>query len=324
LLFAGVLFINRHDLPQLGGVLRQVPVGLAISILVHMPQLVLTALAWRALLPPASRPPVGTMVGLRWIRESLNSLVPAGAILGQVVAAQRLSRTGTAVGLAGATATVDMTIEGGTQALITLAGLALLLADRGSPLTGWVAALDMALALAAIAAMVALQRNLPVRLVQSACARLAPRWSMSHPDWLAEFQNIIIRVHADWPTLLRAACYHLGAWTIGAVEIFGILRLLGHPIPLTSGFVVESLTQALRSAGFMVPGALGIQEGAIIAACGLVGAPSDAALALALLRRAREVLVGLLGLCALRWLRPRLVQPVPIAAAGVGPAAEDR
>jgi hypothetical protein len=118
LVFAGVLFINRHDLSRMGGILRQVPVGLAISILVHMPQLVLTALAWRALLPPASRPAVATMVGLRWIRESLNSLVPAGAILNQVVAAQRLSRTGTAAGLAGATAAVDMTIEGGTQALV--------------------------------------------------------------------------------------------------------------------------------------------------------------------------------------------------------------
>jgi uncharacterized membrane protein YbhN (UPF0104 family) len=201
-----------------------------------------------------------------------------------------------------------MTIEGGTQALVTLAGVALLLADRGSPLSDWVAALDIALALAAIAAMVALQRNLPVRLVQSVCARLAPRWSVSHPDWLTEFQNIIFRMHADWPSLLRAAFCHLGAWTIGAVEVFGILYLLGHPLSLTSGFVVESLTQALRSAGFMVPGGLGVQEGAIIAACGLVGVPSDAALALALLRRAREVLVGLLGLYALRRLRPRLVQ----------------
>ena len=35
--------------------------------------------------------------------------------------------------------------------------------------------------------------------------------------------------------------------------------------------VIESLAQALRNAGFMLPGALAVQEGAIIGAAALVG-----------------------------------------------------
>ena len=135
LLFAVVLVLNRHDLSGMIGAMRQAPAALAISILVHVPQLVLTALAWSTLLPWASLSAIGTMVRLRWIRELLNSLVPAGVIIGQAVAAQRLARAGVAADLAGATAIVDVTIEVGTQALIMVAGVWLLLADRGSPLS---------------------------------------------------------------------------------------------------------------------------------------------------------------------------------------------
>jgi putative membrane protein len=321
-LFAAVLVLNRHDLSGAAGVLRQAPAGLAVSVLVHIPQLVLTALAWRCLLPRAGRPRLGTMVQLRWMRESLNSLVLGGAFIGQTVAALRLARNGVAADLAGATATVDMTVEAGTQALITLVGLALLLAGSGSPVSGSIAALDIALALAAVAAMVVLQRNLPVGLLQRACARLAPRWAASKPGWLADFQSSIRRVHADRLTLFRAACYHLGAWTLGAVEVSGILLLLGHPLSLVNGFVVESLIQALRSAAFMIPGGLGAQEVAFIASCGWVGVPADAALTLALLRRARELMIGLLGLYVLRRMRPKANRRPMFGAPPVSPGSD--
>jgi hypothetical protein len=67
-LFAAVLVLNRHDLSGAAGALQQAPAGLAISVLVHIPQLVLTALACRRLLARSGRPGLGTMVQLRWIR----------------------------------------------------------------------------------------------------------------------------------------------------------------------------------------------------------------------------------------------------------------
>jgi uncharacterized membrane protein YbhN (UPF0104 family) len=50
---------------------------------------------------------------------------------------------------------------------------------------------------------------------------------------------------------------------------------------------------AARSAGFAVPGAVGIQEGGFVLVCGLFGVPAQAALALSVLKRLREVLVGI-------------------------------
>src|ERR1039458_3299560 len=43
--------------------------------LLHIIPLLLSALSWRELLPPATRPDVTTVVRIRWIRESINSLL---------------------------------------------------------------------------------------------------------------------------------------------------------------------------------------------------------------------------------------------------------
>ncbi|MGU3541258.1 TIGR00374 family protein, partial [Methylobacterium sp. A54F] len=57
-----------------------------------------------------------------------------------------------------------------------------------------------------------------------------------------------------------------------------------------------SLAQAVRGAAFAVPGALGAQEGGLIALCAIFGIPAEAALALSLVKRLAGLLVGLPGL----------------------------
>jgi uncharacterized membrane protein YbhN (UPF0104 family) len=55
---------------------------------------------------------------------------------------------------------------------------------------------------------------------------------------------------------------------------------------------IESLLFAIRNAAFMVPSGLGVQEGAYALLGPLFGLPPEAALALSLLKRARDVAIG--------------------------------
>ncbi|MBL6458025.1 flippase-like domain-containing protein [Belnapia sp. T6] len=301
LALGAVVALNAGELPGLGAILAELPLAVGISLAVHVPQILLTAAAWRALLPPAQRPPFGAMALLRWYRESANALVPAGALVGQAAAARLLARRGVTGGLAGATATVDLTLEAVSQLFFTLAGVALLLGLGDGPgLLGFAAA-GFGIALAGAAAMVVLQRRLPLALLERGLARLARRWPAIDPGGIHRLQAAILALHADWPRLAAATLWHSLAWLLGAVEVAGVLALLGHPISLADALVIESLAQALRNAGFMLPGALAVQEGAIIGAAALVGVPPAAALAVALVRRTREVALGLPGLIA--WQR---------------------
>ena len=56
----------------------------------------------------------------------------------------------------------------------------------------------------------------------------------------------------------------------------------------------------------MIPGALGVQEGALIVLGGLIGLPPEAALSLSLIRRVRELLLGVPG--TLLWQRGAIVR----------------
>jgi putative membrane protein len=296
-----VIALNYSEIPGLTRILADLPLAVAISAAVHMLQILFTALAWRALLPPEQRPAIATMMALRWYREAANALLPAGAILGQAAAARLLARQGVPGNMAGATATVDITLEAVSQLFFTLAGIALLLAGRETGGLAGFALAGLGIALAGAAAMVAVQRRLPLSLIERGLARLSRRWPAIRPDAIRDFQAAILALHANWPRLAAAMLFHTISWVLGAVEIAGVLWLLGHPITLADALVVEALAQALRNVGFLLPGALAVQEGAIIGAAALVGVPASAALAVALVRRSREVVFSLPGLLA--WQR---------------------
>ena len=72
--------------------LAELPACIAISAAVHLPQILLTAMAWRTLLPAGSGISAAAMARLRWFREAASALLPAGALVGQAAAARLLTR----------------------------------------------------------------------------------------------------------------------------------------------------------------------------------------------------------------------------------------
>ena len=96
--------------------------------------------------------------------------------------------------------------------------------------------------------------------------------------------------------MFRSTLWHLLSWLFGVVETFAGLRALGLHASLRQATVVEGVGQIVRTAGFAVPGALGVQEGGLVLVCGLLGIAPASAIALSLLRRIRELALGLPGL----------------------------
>ncbi len=90
------------------------------------------------------------------------------------------------------------------------------------------------------------------------------------------------------------ACFlwQLLGWAAGAIEIWLALRFLGRPATLAEALVIEAVVQAVSSVAFLVPGALGVQEGGFVLVCGLFGIGVDTALALSVLKRLRELSVA--------------------------------
>jgi uncharacterized membrane protein YbhN (UPF0104 family) len=96
--------------------------------------------------------------------------------------------------------------------------------------------------------------------------------------------------------------YHFVSWLLGGVEALVGLRVLGVAAGPREALIIESLGQAFRAMGFAVPGGLGVQEGGVILVCGLLGIDPRSAIELSLLRRLRELALGVPGLLAWHWV----------------------
>jgi uncharacterized membrane protein YbhN (UPF0104 family) len=71
---------------------------------------------------------------------------------------------------------------------------------------------------------------------------------------------------------------------------------MGHPVSIGEALVIESLLHAVRGAAFAIPGALGAQEGALVLLCAAFGIPPEQAIALSLVKRAADLVLGMPGL----------------------------
>lgn len=278
-----------------------VGIGLPAIMLVHLAQIGFCSLAWSSLLHETeTERPTSTnyLFFLRWIRESIDSLLPVAQVGGELAAARILARHGLDLPVAGASIIADVTIETLTQAVFTLIGLALIftLAEPGD-VAHW-AALGLAIAIMFASLAVFAQRWGGVRLFEKLLLAIADRTGWNRLEKVAGLDAALGQVYKLRERLFLAGLHHLIAWSLGAGEIMIATRALGYHLDLGQAYVVESLAQAIRSAAFFVPGALGVQEGGIVVLAGLFGVPVDAAISISLTKRVRELALGLPGLAA--------------------------
>ncbi len=262
-------------------------------IALHLTQLFLAGLGWRSLFGPA-RPGLGVFYRLRVIREGIDSLLPVAQIGGEIVGARLLARHRVPAGEAGASVIIDVTIEFLTQILFLLAGLAAL-AWR-SHQAAWGIALEATLALAIAAALLLAQRVGLLRLLDALLQRIALRWPALAAAAPGGLHAAAVGFYRRRAGIRGCVGLHVIAWALGTIETWAVLHALGVPVSPVQALVVESLGMAARSAGFAIPAALGVQEGGFVLAAVAAGVAASAGLPLVLLKRAREVCVGLIGI----------------------------
>jgi hypothetical protein len=126
------------------------------------------------------------------------------------------------------------------------------------------------------------------RLGSHAIAALAP---------LSAVEDVLVSFYQSRRARLAlSATAAFGELFLGAVADYLALWLLGHPATLRDAFVIQAVVLLVTTTLFFVPANLGTQEGALVLVCGaLFGSPA-LGLALAAIRRARDVLWIVAGL----------------------------
>jgi putative membrane protein len=277
----------------------------AIVIALRLVAVTLAGLTWWLLFPKHPRPQPSVCALLRIVREGANTLLPLAQIGGDVIAARLLTFWHIPGPLAAATVIVDVLAQAGTQFLFALVGLALLIAHGVGD--SFIHDLAWALGAAALAltGFYVAQRHGGEKLVNALLKRLARgrEWQIN-----GTFEAVFHRLHEVYGrrrALALTVICHLGVWFIGALEVWVGLNAMGYHPTYAEAVAIESLAQAARGAAFVVPGAVGVQEGGLVVLCALFGIPAHSALALSLIKRAADIMVGVPGLVAWHALETR-------------------
>ena len=285
----------RTGFAEVGAVVGSAGSALGLVVLAHLGQVGCSAVAW-SLVIREQRPSLGVVARLRWIRESISNLLPMTQIGGEVVAMRLLAMRGIDTGRGTASILIDVTLEFVMQVPFTLCGLLLFLArESDTPAAGALIGATVVLSTIALAFVLAQRGGLWLR-VETVLERIAERLSVMQTVRAPGLHAAITATYADRRTVLRSCCWHLASWFAGAGEIWLAMYAIGIPADFTEALILESLGQATRSAAFMIPGGLGVQEGSYLLLGGLLGIAPDAALGLSFIKRVRELVLGVPGL----------------------------
>jgi putative membrane protein len=241
----------------------------------------------------------------RWIRESVNSLLPVAQIGGDVAGARVIALHGAGAARGGASAVVAKTVDIVSQFVFALTGVALLLHLRSDSAAAWSVAIGLAVFAPLLLGFVAAQRMGMFNLVERFLLRLERKFTWVEVGNLKGLHETIMAIYRDRRAVFVSFLCHFAVWLTGAGEVWLALYFMGVEIGFAEAFVIESLAQAVRSAGFAIPASLGIQEGGYLVFGTLVGLGPEVALALSLVRRVRQILIGVPGLLLWQFVEGR-------------------
>jgi putative membrane protein len=257
---------------------------------------------WGALLGIRRRIPWLLLLWLAMVRDAVNTFLPVARVGGELVAIRLLRLRGVNTSTASASVIVETSVTLALQIVITLCGIALLL-----PVTGIHASLPallggIALAAVVVAVFVAVQVRIGLaefadRTLGRALRAVGGRGLPLVPG----LDRKVMSLYRHRMVLARCALWQLMGFAGGAAEIALLAVLMHIPLTLVQVFVFEALIQAIHSVAFVVPGALGVQEGGFVGLAMLLGVPPDAAFSLALGRRLRQLAIGFPVLLSWQW-----------------------
>ncbi len=277
--------------------------GTALVVAARAVALTGAGAGWYLLTPLRRRP--GVFVGLRFIRDAINTLIPFAMVGGDVVGARLLAHFGVALNLAIASVLVDIFLQVVCLTIFLLAGLAIVLDLSGSHHLTTVAIVILAIAVPAVTGFFLTLNFGAFEPVVGWLVALGEKHQWAIFDHVVDLGGRLQQIWKGHGSLWVSFFVHMVTVFFGATEVWIALAFMGHPVSALAALAIEGLGQGTRAAAFVLPGGLGVQDGTLIAVSALFGVPAEVALAMALIKRVPDLVLGIPSLVAWQALEGR-------------------
>ena len=298
-----LVLLARQGLGEIAAAIAVAGWQVFVVAVFHLLPMLVNTLGWQALFSANARPLFARLLYSRWIGEAVNALLPVAQIGGEAVKAQLVTGEQCGGDMASASIFADLTVGLFAQTVFTFIGLILLAAYFGDDGHAGMLFASAAIALLLFGGFYVVQRlgalskiaEMLEGLFKGGDAWGRLRGGAQKTDMAL---NAIYRRHA---AVLSSGMWRMLGWLAGVGEVWLALYFMQQQVDFSQAFVLESLGQAVRAAAFFVPGALGVQEGGFVLLGAMLGISPEAALALSLIKRVRELTLGLPALFIWRW-----------------------
>jgi putative membrane protein len=265
--------------------------GLAVLVIYSALPFALLATAWFVLSGLAAAFWT-TFLAARVVRDSASELLPFSQLGGFLIGVRAAVLGGVPGHLALAATVVDVTTELIAQLGFTALGLTVLAlrlgaaSDHNTLITAGLTGLGFSAVMAA--AFIIFQRR-GMGVLEAFARRFLPAAAAGASDLGVTLR----RLYARPGRLAIAVGLHLAAWIASAAGAWLALRIASVSVSLGGILALESLVFAVRSAVFVAPMGVGVQEATYAIIGPLFGLGPELSLALSLLKRARDLVIGL-------------------------------
>ena len=271
---------------------------------------VILGLAWDVIMPAryARRPWV--QVWGRMVRDASANCLPFSQVGGFVFGVRAVTLQGVEWHTATASTVVDVTAEFLAQIAFAGIGLAILLAR--APASSLAVPLEVGLALAVMAcfAFVWLQQG-AAPIFARISRRIAGRWFADAQERVAVLQAELGLIYGHTTRLVLGFLVHLIGWLGTGVAGWIGYHALGVPIDFDDALAIEALLAAATAVAFLVPVNAGVQEAGYAVLGAIFGVPPELSLGVSIIRRARDLTVGVPILLLWQYLEMRRLRRAP-------------
>ncbi len=284
------------------------PAGFAVICAWQLVLFAILGLCWFVLLPGSRFWRLWVLVWGRMVRDAAGGCLPFSLVGGFVLGARALTLHGISWPVATASTVVDLTTEFLAQIGLVLIGVVILAARSPGSSALLPVCLGIMAAVLAGGAFIWLQRQGAAPMIRLS-RRMLGDWARDADAPMAAIQDSLAGIYrSPWRVALGVAL-HLVGWFGTGVASWIAFRLLGADINFVSALGIEALLHAVLATAILVPGYAGVQEAAYAAVGALFGQPAELALGVSLLRRARDIALGvpiLLVWQAVEWRKRRV------------------
>jgi len=292
-LILGTLLVGIFGFGRIANAMLSVgALGFALFCAWQLLVIGILGVAWRVIAPVTGVRSLAVFVWGRMVGDSAAACLPFSRVGGFVLGARAVTLHGISQSVAIISTVVDITTEFASEILFAAGGLVILLTHSPNAVIVLPAEIGLGVALISAIAVLRLQRGVAPILVRLS-RRILGRWVSDGCARAPVSETELAAMYGQTGRLASGVAVHLLGWIGKGFGNWIAFWLLGSNISLMGAMAIEGLLHVMLAAAIVVPASAGVQEAGYVALGALFGVPPEISLGASLIRRARDIAIGI-------------------------------